>query len=88
MQTNELFLPVMPQISLSRETYGKVEEVLTLVPIRAMATEFDDTDVESYMKIFNDLKQYFTARRVVGYDVDKIAVRSGWFIVRVFQRVA
>jgi hypothetical protein len=84
---NELYFVVMPQISLSAESYGKVDHFLTLLPDRKMASEFSDHDVKVYMSIFKNREKYFVGNGVIGYEYEKIPMPSGRFIVKVIQNV-
>jgi hypothetical protein len=86
---NELFFTVMPQISLARDSFGKVGEFLTLTPLKDMATEFDEKQAHSYALIFTHRVQYLTGENVKGYDeVERIPTRPGFFILKVNQNVA
>jgi hypothetical protein len=82
-----LYLAVLPQISLSPESYGKVDHSLTLLPDRKMASEFSAHDAKIYMSIFKNREKYFIGNGVTGYEYETITMPSGRFIVKVTQNV-
>src|SRR5690242_12548715 len=69
---NELYLVVMPQISLSPSSYGKVDEVLTLLPDRKFASEFTTDAADGFILVFKHREKYFVGGGVIGYSYHKI----------------
>lgn len=84
---NELYLVVMPQISLSSNP-GQVDQILTLLPDKKFASEFSATDAKSYVLMFKHREKYFIGGDVIGYSYHEEATPSGRYIVRVTQNVA
>jgi hypothetical protein len=85
---NVLYFVVMPQISLSPDTYGRVDEVLTLLPDKGMASEFSEGDVDSYILLFKHRVKYFIGDDVIGYSFEKERMQTGRYVVKVTQNVA
>lgn len=76
-RVNELYFVVMPQISLSPAVYGKVDQVLTLLPDRNFASEFLPNRVDGYLLVFQHREKYFLGGDVTGYAYQKISTPSG-----------
>ncbi len=88
--SNELYLVVQPLIHLSNVPYigfGLVEQVLTLLPTKEFATEFFEDEVDGYVTTFQNRQQHITGGHVTGWDLQKIKMDNGRFIVKVTQHV-
>lgn len=85
---NELYFVVLPQISLSPTSYGKVDEMLTLLPDIKMAAELSNEQAESLIRVFKNREKYFTGGTITGYEYEKIERPGGKFLVKVTQNVA
>jgi len=84
---NELYLAVLPIISLSPNSYGKTEQVLTLMGDKNLATEFFPDEVNNYLQIFKNRTKYLEGGHVQGYEFGIEESESGRVIVRVTQNV-
>jgi hypothetical protein len=85
---NVLYFAVLPQIVVSGTSFGRTEQVLTLVPDKNFASAFFNEEVDTYIQVFNNRQSYFTGGRVTGYDVSKEPASDGRFYVRATQHVA
>jgi hypothetical protein len=85
--SNELYLTVLPIISLSPNSYGKTEQILTLMGDKNLATEFFPDEVNNYVLIFKNRTKYLEGGHVTGYDFSLEEMESGRVIVRVTQNV-
>jgi len=85
--SNELYLVVLPIISLSPTSYGKTEQILTLLPTRSLATEFFPDEVNGYVLIFKNRTKYLEGGHVAGYEFEHEETDSGRVVVRVTQNV-
>jgi hypothetical protein len=83
--SNELYLMVMPTVSL---TNGKVDQVLTLIGDRNLASEFFADEVEAVEMMFKNRLEYFSGGHVKSYEFTQETVDSGRIIVKVIQNVA
>lgn len=86
MPSNELFLTVLPVIHLG-SSFGLTEQILTLFPDRAFATEFSADEVEGYILTFKNRTECFTGGHVKGYECVKEETENGRWIVRVIQNI-
>ena len=86
MASNELFLTVLPMISLGNE-FGRTSQVLTLFPSKEFATEFFPDEVEGYISTFKNRLKYFTGGHVKDYVIHQEPTDDGRVIVRVVQIV-
>ena len=82
--SNELYLVVMPMISLAN---GKAEQYLTLMGGKDFATEFFPDEVGQYELMFKNRTQYFEGGHVKGYEFNHEPTDSGRVIVKVTQNV-
>jgi hypothetical protein len=93
MRSNELYLAVLPLIHVSANQtlgFGLTEQVLTLFPIKELATEFFPDEVEKYITTFQGrADKYLTGGHVTKYEVrQEPGLRGdGRIIVRVIQHV-
>jgi hypothetical protein len=85
--SNELYLVVLPIISLALSSYGKTEQVLTLLPTRDLATEFFPDEVNSFVLIFKNRTKFLEGGHVTGYEFRPEETDSGRVIVKVIQNV-
>ena len=87
--TNDLYLVVLPIISLSTECgFGRTEQVLTLLPDRKLASEFFRDQVESFVRLFKNRTSYFVGGHVTGYEFEYEEVDADRVVVKVIQRVS
>ena len=86
-EDNVLFFAVLPQISLSPESEGRTEEVLTLLPDRSFATEFFPDQVDDYIRVFKRGQASLTGGHVENYECVKETTDDERIVVRVMQRV-
>jgi hypothetical protein len=84
-QTNELYLVVLPMISVES---GKAEEMMTLMGEKSLATEFFPDEVEGYELMFRNRAKYFRGGHVTGYEFSQERTDSGRIVVKVKQNVA
>jgi hypothetical protein len=85
----ELYLAVLPLVHLGMNQYGLTEQVVTLLPGRALATEFFSDEVEMYQSMFERrANQYLTGGHVTGYVFEREETTDGRWIVKVIQNVA
>ena len=84
---NELYLAVLPQISLSAGSVGKTEQILTLLPDRNFATEFFPDQVDDFIQVFEKGQESLTGGHVEKYVCEKEATTDQRVVVKVSQRV-
>jgi hypothetical protein len=84
-ESNELYLMVMPTISLST---GQTDQILTLIGDRNLATEFFPDEVAPIELMFKNRTQYFSGGHVKGYEFSHETTESGRVVVKVLQNVA
>ena len=87
--SNELYLVVQPLIHLSNVPYigfGLVEQVLTLLPRKSLRQSFSKQG-DGYVTTFQNRQQHITGGHVTGWDLQKIKMDNGRFIVKVTQHV-
>ena len=91
MQSNELYLVVLPLIHISVNPtvgFGLTEQTLTLMPSKDFATQFFADEVEGYIATFqNRANQYLTGGHVKSYEIEKEPTDDGRWIVKVIQNV-
>jgi hypothetical protein len=89
---NDFYLAVLPLVHITPTQffgYGLTEQTLTLFPDKNFATEFFDSEVDTYIEIFKSrADKYLTGGHVTGYDFHKESTRDGRAIVRVTQHVS
>jgi len=85
--SNELYVAVLPMISLSPTSYGKTEQFMTLLGDKNLATEFSPDEVNNYVLIFKNRTKYLEGGHVTGYEFDLEETESGRVIIRVTQNV-
>jgi hypothetical protein len=83
--SNELYLMVMPTISLSN---GQTDQLITLIGDKNLATEFFADEVSSIELMFKNRTQYFSGGHVTGYSLSHEPTESGRIVVKVLQHVA
>ena len=83
-QFNELYLMVLPTVSLSD---GKVDQILTLIGDKNLATEFFPDEVSTYISMFKNRTKYFQGGHVLGYELNPEDTESERVVVRVKQIV-
>jgi hypothetical protein len=84
---NKLYLSVYPQINLSNLEFGKVHQILTLMPDRNFATAFFPDEVDTYIQVFKNREKHLVGGHVIGYDITKEPSSDGRVYVRVIQNV-
>lgn len=84
MQSNELYLTVLPIIHLGT---GEAEQILTLISNREGATEFFPGQVGAFISMFNTRAKYFTGGHILGYELIQQDAGNGRLIVKVLQNV-
>ena len=84
---NELYFAVFPQISLSPTSFGKTEQVLTLMPDKNFATEFFPDEVDSFIQVFRNRMNHLVGGHVTGYEFNQESTKDGRVLVRVTQNV-
>jgi hypothetical protein len=91
MQSNELYLVVLPLIHVSVSPtlgFGLTEQTLTLMPSRDFATQFFTDEVDGYIATFeNRANKHLTGGHVKGYEIQKEPTDDGRWVVRVIQNV-
>jgi hypothetical protein len=65
---NVLYFSVFPQIVVSGTSFGRTEQVLTLVPDRNFASAFFPEEVDTYIQVFRNREGYLVGGHVAGYD--------------------
>jgi hypothetical protein len=95
MPSNDLYLSVMPLIrvpsrhlGIAGVTSGSVQEFLTLVGERNLATEFFPDELALYLDTFKASLKYLTGGHVTGYELILEEAHDGRMIVKVVQHVA
>ncbi len=95
MPSNTLYLAVMPlirvpsrQLGIGGVTSGSVQEFLTLVGDRDLATEFFADELSWYLDTFKATTSYLTGGHVTGYSIDIEDALDGRKVVKVVQHVA
>jgi hypothetical protein len=83
--TNELYLVVLPMISLES---GKAEQMMTLIGEKNLATEFFPDEVGVFELMFRKRTEYFKGGHVKGYEFSQEPTDSGRVVVKVTQNVA
>jgi len=86
--TNVLYFAVLPQISVSGTSFGRAEQVLTLLPDKNFASAFFPEEVDSYIQVFNNREGHLVGGHVTGYDLEKEETKDGRYYVRVTQNVS
>jgi hypothetical protein len=84
---NVLYFAVFPQIVVSGTSFGRTEQVLTLVPDKNFASAFFTEEVESYIQVFKNRQKHITGGHVIGYDVATESASDGRVYVRATQHV-
>jgi hypothetical protein len=85
--TNVLYFAVLPQIAVSGSSFGRTEQVLTLLPDKNFASAFFPEEVDTYIQVFNNREKYLVGGHVAGYKLEKESASGGRFYVRVTQNV-
>ena len=85
--SNQLYLTVLPQISLSEGSIGRTEQILTLLPDRNLATEFFRDQVDEYVKVFKKGQGSLIGGHVQDYLCETEETEDGRIVVKVTQRV-
>jgi hypothetical protein len=85
--TNVLYFAVLPQIAVSGTSFGRTEQILTLVPDKNFASAFFPEEVDTYIQVFNNRQNYLVGGHVTGYDIEKESASGGRFYVRAKQHV-
>lgn len=88
MQTNVLYLAVLPLIHVGMSNYGLTEQTITLFPSREFATEFFPDEVQAYIDAFqNRANKYLSGGHVKDYTCEREDTEDGRVIVKVIQNV-
>jgi hypothetical protein len=91
METNELYLTILPAIHISNNQmlgFGLTEQILTLFPERNFATQFFPDEVEEYLLLLQNREKYLVGGHVKGYKYEILQVPgTDRVIVRVLQLV-
>jgi hypothetical protein len=85
--TNVLYFAVLPQIAVSGTSFGRTEQILTLVPDKNFASAFFPGEVESYIQVFKNRQSYLVGGHVTGYDLEQEHAGDGRVYVRATQHV-
>jgi len=85
---NVLYFAVLPQIVVSGTSFGRTEEVLTLVPDKNFASAFFPEDVETYIQVFKNRQGMLVGGHVREYEIAKEPASAGRFYVRATQHVS
>lgn len=86
MPSNELYLAVLPTINVGN-SFGLIDQFLTLFPDRNFATEFFPDEVEGYIAAFRNRIPRLTGGHVKSYDIRQENTGDGRVIVKVIQNV-
>jgi len=87
MPSNDLYLVVLPMVHLAISQYGLTEQVITMLPIRSIATEFAPDEVDSVIFMMESrANEYLTGGNVMNYTFTKEPTSRG-VIVKVTQNV-
>jgi hypothetical protein len=84
---NVLYFAVFPQIVVSGSSFGRTEEVLTLVPDKNFASAFFPEEVDNYIQVFTNRLGHLTGGHVDRYAFEKEKASNGRFYVRATQHV-
>jgi hypothetical protein len=84
---NVLYFSVFPQIVVSGTSFGRTEQVLTLVPDKSFASAFFPEEVDTYIQVFQNRQGHLVGGHVAGYDFAKEPASGGRFYVRALQHV-
>ena len=84
---NELYFAVLPQITVSGMSFGKTEQMLTLLPERNFATLFFPDEVDTFIQVFNNRLGHLVGGHVTGYKLEKVSTEDGRTVVKVTQDV-
>jgi hypothetical protein len=82
--TNELYLAVLPLISLAN---GKTEQFLTVMPDKSFATEFFADEVNNFQRMFENRTDLLIGGHVKGYRFEHEKTPTGRVVVKVLQDV-
>jgi hypothetical protein len=85
--TNVLYFAVLPQIVVSGSSFGRTEQILTLVPDKNFASAFHPDEVDTYIQVFENRESYLVGGHVTGYTLTKEDASRGRFYVKVTQHV-
>jgi hypothetical protein len=85
---NVLYFAVFPQIAVSGSSFGRTEEILTLVPDKNFASAFFPEEVDTFIRVFNNRQTHLVGGHVTGYEISKEQASGGRFYVRATQHVA
>jgi hypothetical protein len=85
---NVLYLAVLPQIVVSGPSFGRTEQILTLVPDKNFASAFFADEVDTWMQVFKNRESYFVGNHVTGYDYATEPIGDGRLYVKVIQHVS
>ena len=95
MPSNTLYLAVLPLIRVPSPhlgvlgvTSGSVQEFLTLVGEKNLATTFFQDELALYLDTFKASVKYLTGGHVTGYELLVEDAQDGRKIVKVVQHVA
>jgi hypothetical protein len=84
---NVLYFSVFPQIVVSGTSFGRTEQVLTLVPDKNFASAFFPEEVDTYIQVFRNRQDYLVGGHVAGYELSKEPASGGRLYVRATQHV-
>jgi hypothetical protein len=87
MPENILYLAVLPVVRMGIE-FGRTEQILTLLPMEELATQFFPDEVEGYVLTFQRrANEYLVGGHVQSYEFQTRPTSDGRVIVRVVQNV-
>lgn len=84
---NKLYLAVFPQIAVSGSSFGRTEQILTLVPDKNTATAFFPDEVDTYIRVFRNRESHLIGGHVIGYELEKEMSNDGRTYIQVKQNV-
>lgn len=84
---NVLYFAVFPQIAVSGTSFGRTEQVLTLVPDKNFASAFFPEEVDTYIQVFRNRLGHLVGGHVTGYEIAKEQAGGGRLYVRATQNV-
>jgi hypothetical protein len=84
---NVLYFAVLPQIAVSGTSFGRTEQVLTLVPDKNFASAFFPEEVDTYIQVFRNRLSHLVGGHVTGYEIEKETASGGRLYVRATQNV-
>jgi hypothetical protein len=87
LEANELYFAVLPQIAVSGMSFGRTEQMLTLLPQRNFATQFFPDEVDTYIQVFENRRGHLVGGHVTGYKLEKVSTEDGRVVVKVTQDV-